>query len=74
MLYIVLYAYETLKMNVTCSSEMSVNFYWTTRHYIPGDRTLPVGYGQNWKASGFHTIFNFTGISHNINTAEKISY
>jgi hypothetical protein len=53
MLYIVSYAYETLKMNVMCSFEMLVDFYHTTQHYIPEGRTLPVGYGQNWKASGF---------------------
>jgi hypothetical protein len=30
-----------LKMEVTCFSEMSVDFHQTTRHYIPEDRTLP---------------------------------
>jgi hypothetical protein len=30
----------TLKMEVICSSEMSVDFHWTTRPCIPEDRTL----------------------------------
>jgi hypothetical protein len=30
----------TLKMEAMCSSEMSVDLQWTTRHYIPEDRTL----------------------------------
>jgi hypothetical protein len=50
MLYIVSYAYETLNINAMYYFEMLDDFYWTTRHYIPEDRTLPVGYGQNWKA------------------------
>jgi hypothetical protein len=28
---------STLKMEASCSSETSVNFQWTARHYIPGD-------------------------------------
>jgi hypothetical protein len=32
--------YSTLKMEVACSSEMSVEFQLTTRRYIPEDRTL----------------------------------
>jgi hypothetical protein len=31
---------STLKMEATCCSEMSVDFQWTTRHYIPEHRTL----------------------------------
>jgi hypothetical protein len=31
---------STLKMVVTCSSEMSVDFQQTTQHYIPKDRPL----------------------------------
>jgi hypothetical protein len=31
---------STLKMEATCSSEMSVDFQWATQHYIPEDRTL----------------------------------
>jgi hypothetical protein len=27
-------------MEATCSSETSVDFQWTTRRYIPDDRTL----------------------------------
>jgi hypothetical protein len=27
-------------MGVTCSSEISVVFQWTTRHYIPEDRII----------------------------------
>jgi hypothetical protein len=30
----------TLKMEAKCSSETSVGFQWTTRRYIPEDRTL----------------------------------
>jgi hypothetical protein len=33
----------TLKMEVTCSSETSVDFQRTTWHYIPEDRTLKIG-------------------------------
>jgi hypothetical protein len=33
-------AYSVLKMEATCSSEMSVGFQWTTWRYIPDDRTL----------------------------------
>jgi hypothetical protein len=32
----------TLMMEVTCSSETSVDFQWTTCCYIPEDRTLQV--------------------------------
>jgi hypothetical protein len=31
---------STLKMEATCSSETSVDLQWTTRRYIPEDRTL----------------------------------
>jgi hypothetical protein len=31
---------STLKMKVTHSSKPSVNFHWTTQHYIPEDETL----------------------------------
>jgi hypothetical protein len=27
--------YSTLKMEDICSSDKSVDFHWTTRHYIP---------------------------------------
>jgi hypothetical protein len=30
----------TLKMEAICFSETSVDFKWTTRHYIPEDQTL----------------------------------
>jgi hypothetical protein len=33
---------STLKMEATCSSEMSVDFQRTTSHHIPEDRTLLV--------------------------------
>jgi hypothetical protein len=37
------FAYSwTVKMVSTCSSEMSVDFQRTTRHYIPEDRTLQI--------------------------------
>jgi hypothetical protein len=29
-----------LEMQMTCSSETSVDFQWTTRHYVPEHRTL----------------------------------
>jgi hypothetical protein len=32
--------YSTMKMEDKCSSETSVDFQWTTRRYIPVDRTL----------------------------------
>jgi hypothetical protein len=31
---------STLKMEVTCSSETSTDFHWTTQCYIPEDTTL----------------------------------
>jgi hypothetical protein len=31
---------SNLKMEATCSFETSVDFQWTTRRYIPEDRTL----------------------------------
>jgi hypothetical protein len=31
--------YSTLKMDVICSSEKSVDFQWTTWQYIPEDST-----------------------------------
>jgi hypothetical protein len=31
---------STMKMEATCSSETSVDFQRTTRHYIPEDKTL----------------------------------
>jgi hypothetical protein len=31
---------STLKIEATCSSETSVDFQWTTRRYIPENRTL----------------------------------
>jgi hypothetical protein len=33
---------STLKMEAKCSSETSVDFQRTTRHYIPEDRTLQI--------------------------------
>jgi hypothetical protein len=33
---------STLKMEATYSSETSVDFQWTTWHYIQGDRTLQI--------------------------------
>jgi hypothetical protein len=34
--------YLTLKIEVTYSSKTSVDFQWTTQHYIPEDRTAPL--------------------------------
>jgi hypothetical protein len=40
----------TLKMEAIYSSEMSVDFQWTTQHYIPEDSTLrPRGWPNNQK-------------------------
>jgi hypothetical protein len=41
---------STLKMEVTCSSEMSVDFQWTTYH-IPEDRSPQFRYVLNIVAS-----------------------
>jgi hypothetical protein len=32
----------TLKKEATCSPKTSVDFQWTTWHYIPADRTLQI--------------------------------
>jgi hypothetical protein len=32
--------FSTLKIQAICSSEMSVDFQWTTQHYIPEDSTV----------------------------------
>jgi hypothetical protein len=40
----------TQKMEVTCSSEISVAFQRTTRHYLPEDRTLHNHCCENLKA------------------------
>jgi hypothetical protein len=47
-------------MEATCSSETSVDFEWTTRHYIPEDRTAHKHCCKNFKpymekVSVFHT-------------------
>jgi hypothetical protein len=40
----------SLKMEVTCSTETSVDFQWTTHCYIPGDRTLHDNDCENLKS------------------------
>jgi hypothetical protein len=36
-----MYSIESeLRIEVTCSSKMSVDFQWTTQHYVQEDRTL----------------------------------
>jgi hypothetical protein len=40
---------SALKMEEICSSEMSVDFQWTTRCYIPKDNTLHNHRCQNLK-------------------------
>jgi hypothetical protein len=35
--------YSTLKMEATCSSEMSIDIQWTTRHYIPDIKLFMIG-------------------------------
>jgi hypothetical protein len=40
---------STLMMEEACSSEMLVDFKWTTQHYIPEDRTLFM-ISQQWAA------------------------
>jgi hypothetical protein len=47
---------------------MSVDFYWITEHYIPEDRTLPLGYGQNWKNLRILSHLDLMGILYNLNT------
>jgi hypothetical protein len=41
----------SLKMEVTCSPEISVDIHWTTRHYIPKDRTLHSHCCENLKSN-----------------------
>jgi hypothetical protein len=41
---------STLNMEATCSSETSVDFQWTTRHYIPQDRTFHSHRCENLKS------------------------
>jgi hypothetical protein len=40
----------TLMMEMTCSSETSVDFQWMTQHYIPEDRILHNHWCENLKA------------------------
>jgi hypothetical protein len=40
----------TQKMESVHSSEMSVNFYWTTQLYIPEDSALPSHHHENLKS------------------------
>jgi hypothetical protein len=40
----------TLKMEATCSSEISADFQWTTWHYIPEDRTFHNHHCENPKS------------------------
>jgi hypothetical protein len=48
----------TLKMEAICSSEKSVHFQWTTRRYIPEDRTLHNHCCENLKSYIFLFIFS----------------
>jgi hypothetical protein len=45
--------FSTLKIEVTCSSEMSVDFQRTTRRYVPEDRTLLKDRYKNLKSYKF---------------------
>jgi hypothetical protein len=47
---------STLKMEVICSSETSVDFQQTTRHYIPEDRTLQVPFCTTCTSQKLFTI------------------
>jgi hypothetical protein len=47
-------------MSPLCSSEMSVDFQWTTRCYIPRDRMLHNHRCENLKSSMFYVIDNVT--------------
>jgi hypothetical protein len=38
--FLVWLIFLTLKMKMTCSSEISVDFHWTAHRYIPEDRIL----------------------------------
>jgi hypothetical protein len=42
-----------LKMEATCSFKRSVDFWWTTLHYIPEDRTLHNHHCENLKSDKF---------------------
>jgi hypothetical protein len=44
-----------VKMDMTCSSEMSVDFQWATRCYIPEDRSL--------HSHVFHVLFFFVRLN-----------
>jgi hypothetical protein len=47
---------STLKIEVTCFSEMSVDFQWTTWHYIPEDRTLHNHCCENVKSYSYKHV------------------
>jgi hypothetical protein len=49
---------STLKIAATCSSEMLVDFQWTTWQYIPEDRTLYNHCFENLKS--YVLLFTFT--------------
>jgi hypothetical protein len=39
--------FSTLKMEMTCSPKISVDFQWTSRHYILEDRILHNHHSEN---------------------------
>jgi hypothetical protein len=42
--------FSTMKMEVTCSSETSVDFQWPSEHYIPEDTNLYTHCYENLKS------------------------
>jgi hypothetical protein len=56
----VCWAYSsTLKMDAVCSTEMSVNIYWTTGHHIPDGSTLDIHLCRNF-TSQWLLLWDFT--------------
>jgi hypothetical protein len=48
---------STLKMEATYSSEISVDFHRTARHYVPGDRTLHSHHYENFRSNNLTAMF-----------------
>jgi hypothetical protein len=44
--------FSALKMEITCSSETSVDFQWTIECYVPEDSTLSGNFFPMWKSKG----------------------
>jgi hypothetical protein len=63
---------STLNMEATCSSGTLIDFYWTTRRYIPEDRALYNHVCENLKSyktnefTNFRAVFEETGSSYSM--------